>query len=134
MDKTFKQIPMSELRVKLPKLRRQVQVGNLRFVATHYGSVAAYVLPLKDVEGILDEEGNPIVKQWQEMPLTKFRDELTNAWELLLSGTDCIYLTFHNRRVVAFVSSRLTRHLSLPIVGDPNQILFLSSESENVVS
>lgn len=134
MDKSFKQIPMTELRVKLPKLRRQIQLGNLRFVTTNYGEVAAYVLPLSDVDDVLDEEGNPIVKQWEEMPLTKFRDELTHAWELLLSGTDCVYLTFHNRRVIAFVSPRLTRYLSLPVVGNPDQILFLSTESKNFVS
>lgn len=134
MDKSFKQIPMTELRVKLPKLRRQIQLGNLRFVTTNYGEVAAYVLPLSDVDNVLDEEDNPIVKQWEEMPLTKFRDELTYAWELLLSGVDCVYLTFHNRRVIAFVSPRLTRYLSLPVVGNPDQILFLSTESKNVVS
>jgi hypothetical protein len=133
MDASFKQIPMAELRVKLPKLRRQVQLGNLRFVVTHYGEVAAYVLPLADIDGVLDEEGKPIVKQWEEMPLTKFRDELTHAWESLLAGTDCVYLTFHNRRVVAFVSSRLTQHLSLPIIGNPDQILFLSSESKSFI-
>ena len=134
MDKSFKQIPMTELRVKLPKLRRQIQLGNLRFVTTNYGEVAAYVLPLSDVDDALDEEGDPIVKQWEEMPLTKFRDELTHAWELLLSGVDCVYLTFHNRRVIAFVSPRLTRYLSLPVVGNPDQILFLSTEFKNVVS
>ncbi len=134
MAKSFKQIPMTELRVKIPKLRRQVQLGNLRIVSTHYGEIAAFMLPLSDVYDVLDEEGNPIVKKWEEMPLTKFRDELTYAWERLQSGVDCIYLTFHNRRVVAFVSSRLTRYLSLPIIGNADQILFLSNEAEIYMS
>ena len=134
MDKSFKQIPMTELRVKIPKLRRQVQLGNLRIVSTHYGEIAALMLPLSDVIDVVDEEGNPIVKKWEEMPLTKFRDQLTYAWELLQSGVDCIYLTFHNRRVVAFVSPRLTRYLSLPIIGNADQVLFLSTEAKTYIS
>jgi len=134
MDKNFKQIPMTELRVKIPKLRRQVQLGNLRIVSTHYGEIAAFMLPLSDVIDVVDEEGDSIVKRWEEMPLTKFRDQLTYAWETLQSGVDCIYLTFHNRRVVAFVSPRLTRYLSLPIIGHADQILLLSTEAETYIS
>ena len=93
MKKNFKRIPMSELRIKLPKLRRQVQSGNLRVVCTHYGEIAAFLLPLQDV----DQEG-------EDISLTEFRDNLTEIWERLLGGADCIYLTFHKRRVVAFVN------------------------------
>lgn len=128
MNKRFKQIPMSELRVKLPKLRRQVQSGSLRIVCTHYGEVAAFLLPLRDVEAFNSEGEEPIIQTSEEMPLTKFRDQLTEAWERLLSGTDCIYLTFHKRRVVAFVSTRFTHHLSLPLIGDTDKVLFISSE------
>ncbi|MEM7795812.1 MAG: prevent-host-death family protein [Cyanobacteria bacterium P01_C01_bin.118] len=128
MNKRFKQIPMSELRVKLPKLRRQVQSGSLRIVCTHYGEVAAFLLPLQDVEAFNSEEEEPSIQTSEEMPLTKFRDQLTEAWEKLLSGTDCIYLTFHKRRVVAFVSTRFTHHLSLPLIGDTDKVLFISSE------
>jgi len=95
MKKSFKRIPMSELRIKLPKLRRQIQAGNLRVVCTHYGEIAAFLLPLQDV----DQEG-------EDISLTEFREQLTETWERLLGGTDCIYLTFHKRRVAAFVSTR----------------------------
>lgn len=128
MNKRFKQIPMSELRVKLPKLRRQVQSGNLRIVCTHYGEVAAFLLPLQDVDAFNSEGEESSIQKSEEMPLTEFRDQLTEAWERLLSGTDCIYLTFHKRRVVAFVSTRFTRHLSLPLIGDTDKVLFISSE------
>ena len=97
MKKSFKRIPMSELRIKLPKLRRQVQSGNLRIACTHYGEIAAFMLPLQDVDALQTGE---------DIPLTEFRDHLTEAWERLLGGADCIYLTFHKRRVAAFVSTR----------------------------
>jgi len=127
MNKSFKQIPMSELRIKLPKLRRQVQSGNLRIVCTHYGEVAAFLLPLQDVDALSSEEEISIQKT-EEIPLTEFRDQLTEAWERLLGGTDCIYLTFHKRRVVAFVSPRFISHLSLPLIGDADKVLFFPSE------
>ena len=95
MKKSFERIPMSELRIKLPKIRRQVQSGNLRIACTHYGEIAAFMLPLQDV----DQEG-------EDISLTEFREQLTETWERLLGGTDCIYLTFHKRRVAAFVSTR----------------------------
>jgi len=128
MNKRFKQIPMSELRVKLPKLRRQVQSGNLRIVCTHYGEVAAFLLPLQDIDALNSEEGALSFQKSEEIPLTEFRDQLTEAWESLLSGTDCIYLTFHKRRVVAFVSPRFTSYLSLPLIGDADKVLFFPFE------
>ena len=129
MNKQFKQIPMSELRVKLPKLRRQVQSGKLRIVCTHYGEVAAFLLPLQDIEAFESEEGGVSIQKYEEMPLTEFRTQLTEAWERLLAGTACIYLTFHKRRVVGFVSPRFMPHLSLPVIGNADRVLFVSSES-----
>ena len=128
MNKSFKQIPMSELRVKLPKLRRQVQSGNLRIVCTHYGEVAAFLLPLQDVNELNSGEGEAVIQRTEEMPLTEFRDQLTEAWEKLLAGTECIYLTFHKRKVVAFVSPKFTYHLSLPLIGDADKVLFFRSD------
>lgn len=128
MNKRFKQIPMSELRVKLPKLRRQVQSGNLRIVCTHYGEVAAFLLPLQDIVALNFKEGEASIQKSEEMTLTEFRDHLTEAWEKLLGGTDCIYLTFHKRRVVVFVSPRFTHYLSLPLIGDADKVLFVPSE------
>ena len=128
MNKRFKQIPMSELRIKLPKLRRQVQSGNLRIVCTHYGELAAFLLPLQDIDDLNSGEEEFGIQHSEEMPLTEFREQLTEAWEKLLAGTDCIYLTFHKRRVVAFVSSRFTNQLSLPLIGDADKVLFVSSD------
>lgn len=125
MSKSFKQIPISELRVKLSKLKRQVQLGNQRIVATYYGEVVGFLLPLDDVS---PESGVPI-DRWEEMPLTQFRDRLTETWELLQSGVDCIYLTFHTRRVVVFVSPHLFPYLPLPIIGNTDKMLTLPEKS-----
>jgi len=97
MKKSFKRVPMAELRIKLSKLRRQVQSGKVRIVCTHYGEIAAFLLPLQDVDDLQTGE---------DISLTEFREQLTETWERLLGGTDCIYLTFHKRRVAAFVSTR----------------------------
>lgn len=94
----------------------------------HYGEVAAFLLPLQDVDALNSEEGEISIQKSEEIPLTEFRDQLTEAWERLQGGTDCIYLTFHKRRVVAFVSPRFTHHLSLPLIGDADKVLFFPSE------
>jgi PHD/YefM family antitoxin component YafN of YafNO toxin-antitoxin module len=122
MNKQFKQIPMSELRVKLPKLRRLVQSGSLRVVCTHYGEVAAFLLPLQDIDDFNSEE-DINTRKVEEISLTEFRDRLTESWESLLAGTDYIYLTFHQRRVVVFVSPRFTPYLSLPLIGNADRVL-----------
>jgi len=119
---------MSELRVRLPRLRRQVQSGNLRIVCTHYGEVVAFLLPLQDIDDLNSGDHESQLQKIEEFPLTEFRDQLTEAWEKLLSGTDCIYLTFHKRRVVAFLSPRFTHLLSLPLIGNANQVVFSTSE------
>jgi hypothetical protein len=128
MNTRFTQIPMSELRVKLPRLRRLVQSGNLRIVCTHYGDVVGFLLPLKDVDELSSGEIEMSIQKSEEIPLTEFRDQLNESWEKLMGGTDCIYLTFHKRRVVAFISPRFTNHLSLPLIGRSEGSFLLSSE------
>jgi hypothetical protein len=118
MNKSFKQIPMSELRVKLPKIRQQVQSGNLRIVCTHHHQVAAFLLPLQDIDMLNSAECDSSIQKNEEIPLTEFRDQLTESWERLLRGVDCTYLTFHGRRVVAFGSPRLGSGIVLHCLSD----------------
>ncbi len=127
MSYSFKQIPMSEMRVKLPKLRRLVQLGKQRIVVTYYGEIIGFLLPIDD----LANDQIPITAS-EEMPLTKFRDQMTEAWEVLQSGIDCIYLTFHNRRVLVFLSPTLSQYLSLPIIGDADKIFVLSTQESSI--
>lgn len=62
----------------------------------------------------------------------EFRNQLTEAWERLLGGIDCIYLTFHKRRVVAFVSPRFTHYFSLPLIAKVLSLLELTSLLPNL--
>lgn len=131
MSNRFKQVPMSELRVKLPRLRRQVQSGNLRVVCTHYGEIAAFLLPLQDVEDI-NSSSDRSIESAKEMPLTDFREHLTESWEELSGALDCIYLTFHRRKVIAVVSPRFTSSLTMPLIGDANKLLKMLHPEINV--
>jgi hypothetical protein len=128
MIHSFIQIPMSELRVKLPKIRRLVQLGKQRVVVTYYGEIVGFLLPLDDI----DLNPHIPISKTEEMPLTKFRDQLTESWEIVQQEVDCIYLTFHTRRILVFASNRLAPHLSLPMIGDANKILFLSTSVEKI--
>lgn len=122
MNDRFKQVPMSELRVRLPKLRRQVQSGKMKVVCTHYGEIAAFLLPLQDIE-VIDSSEDVCIKSTEEMPLTEFREHLTESWEKLQEEIDCIYLTFHRRKVIAVVSPRFTSYLTMPLIGDADKLL-----------
>lgn len=122
MSKSFTLIPISEIRVKLTKLKRQVQFGHKRIVITCYGEAVGFLLPLDDLS---PEKGLPI-KRTEEMPLTKFREQLTETKELLESGIDCVYLTFHTRRVIVFVSCRLACYLPIPHIDTSQKVLLLN--------
>ncbi len=121
---TFKQLPLSDLRVSLPKFKRQVQLGMKRIAATYYGQVVGFLVPLKDVVG-LEEEG--WIKQTEEMSLSEFRTQMTECWERLQVEVDCIYLTFHTRRAAAFVSPRFMAHLPIPASDVAHKLLALNS-------
>jgi len=107
MIKRFDRVPMSELRIRLPKLRHQVQFNKCSIVCTRNGEPAAFLLSLHDAAALQIDD-----KRSEERSLADFRRTLTEAWEKLQDDTDCIYLTFHNRRVVAFVSDRIVGNLA----------------------
>jgi len=131
---SFKQLPLSELRVNLPKFKRQVQLGMKRIAATYYGQVVGFLVPLKDVAGLEDEGW---IRTTEEMSLKDFRGQMTECWERLQVEVDCIYLTFHTRRAAAFVSPRLMTHLPIPVSEVAHKLLSVSSgviESEELLA
>ena len=131
---SFKQLPISELRVSLPKFKRQVQLGMKRIAATYYGQVVGFLVPLKDVAGF-EEEG--WIEKFDEMSLSDFRAHMTECWEKLQIEVDCIYLTYHTRRAAAFVSPRLMPHLPIPIAEVTHKLLAVDSEileSDNLLT
>jgi hypothetical protein len=121
---SFKQLPLSDLRVSLPKFKRQVQLGMKRIAATYYGQVVGFLVPLKDLD-LADQEG--AIGKSEEMSLSDFRAHMTECWERLQVDVDCIYLTYHNRRAAAFVSPRLANYLPIPISEVAHKLLAVDS-------
>lgn len=92
-------VPLSKLRQKLSKYRRQVQAGEILPV-DYYKDRIGYLVSVSIAEGLT-------LKSEQETGLIDFRDNLNSAWESLESGVDCIWLTYHGERRLAFVSKRV---------------------------
>lgn len=130
---SFKQLPLSELRESLPKFKRQVQLGMKRIAATYYGQVVAFLVPLKDLE---EAEKDGAITSSEEMSLSDFRLHMTECWERLQVDVDCIYVTYHTRRAVAFVSPRIANYLPIPISEVAHKLLAIESgliKLENLV-
>lgn len=106
----MKQVPVSSLRAILPAIKRQVHLAKKQMAVTYYGDVVGFLVPLRSVAGF-EEKG--WIKSSQSISLARFRAHLTEYWESLQFDTDCIYLTYHRRKVVAFVSPRLSTQLQL---------------------
>lgn len=92
-------VPLSRLRQSLSRYRRQVQGGEVVPV-DYYKDRIGYLVPVAIATALqLSAE--------QEMGLIDFRDKLNSAWESLEAGVDCIWLTYHGERRLAFVSTRV---------------------------
>ncbi len=130
---SYKQLPLSDLRESLPKFKRQVQLGMKRIAATYYGQVVGFLVPLKDLE---EAEKDGAINNSEEMSLSEFRLHLTECWERLQLDVDCIYVTYHTRRAVAFLSPRLANYLLIPISEVAYKLLAIDSgliETSNLV-
>lgn len=93
-------VSISKLRQNLSQLRRQVQAGAVVPVE-YYRDRVGYLVPVAIADGL-----NPLSSQ--EMGLIEFRDDINQAWEAIDQGSvDCIWLTYHGERKLAFVSERL---------------------------
>jgi predicted RNA methylase len=108
-------VPISELRTNLAKYKREVQFGVKRLAATVYGEIVGYMITVNEARSI------DAIETQKSIPLTEFRDHLSVSWEELHTGVDCIYLTFHERPVVAFLSKHLYPHLNIPVTKDFEQ-------------
>ena len=103
----FKAVPLAELRASLLKIARQVRLKGARIAATHYGQEVGYLVPMKEVASLDISEG-----RGDDVALTVFRAHITEHWERLQFDIDCVYLTYHSRRVAAFLSPRLVERLA----------------------
>jgi len=112
---SYTQMPVTSLRVRLPKIRHRIQMGISRIVCTSYGKILGFLVPIKDIPW------DPDLTR-QSIGLTDFRDNLTDSFNVL-DATDILVLTFHSRSVIAVLSPRLATTLDLPLIGDPNLII-----------
>jgi len=104
-----------------------------RIAATYYGQVVAFLVPLKDLEGA---EKDGAIGKTEEISLSGFRLNMTECWERLQVDVDCIYVTYHTRRAVAFVSPRLTNYLPIPVSEVAHKLLAIDNgliEVENLL-
>ncbi|MBD1834502.1 hypothetical protein H6F61_17815 [Cyanobacteria bacterium FACHB-472] len=104
-----------------------------RIAATYYGKVVAFLVPLKDLE---QAEQDGAIGKSEEMSLSDFRLHMTVCWERLQIEVDCIYVTYHTRRAVAFVSPRLANYLPIPISEVAHKLLAIDNgliEIENLI-
>lgn len=115
MQQKFQQIPVSELRVKLPQLKGYVKASKLRLACTRYGCVVGFLVPLEDIDKFNASKESKINKE-EVWPLTEFRERLAEVNDLFIRGVDCLYLTAHKRRIIAFVSPRFAQWLPGPAV------------------
>jgi hypothetical protein len=95
-----KSVSTTELRVKLPRLRRDVSLKKEKIAVTFYGEAVGLLVPITDTEPITE------IKTTEEMSLSEFRNNLTINWEKMQFDCDCIWITSHGRKIMAFVSPR----------------------------
>lgn len=114
MDNNFEVAHIAELRAGMAKFKRQVQAGQKRIIVASHGRIVGFLLPITDFEG----DSLIPVENTEEISVSEFRNSISNAWDSLQSDIDCFYLTFHKRRVMAFLSPRLVKYLPLPIVSE----------------
>jgi hypothetical protein len=110
MELNFRIILFSELQTRFTHLKKQVQLGRKRLVITQESKIIGFLIPFKD----LADFDIPINKNI-EMSSTQFQEKLGK--DLIDKDIDCIYLTFHNRKILVFLSERLTPYIPLPLIG-----------------
>jgi hypothetical protein len=93
-------VSLSKLRADLSQFRRLVQGGEIVSIE-YYRQIIGYLVPLSVAEGL--KPGTTL-----EMGLGDFRAKISESWEAIdAGGTDCIWLTSHGQRKIAFVSPRI---------------------------
>jgi hypothetical protein len=95
-------IPISELRPRLAKLRPFIRAGKLQLVITCYGEIIGCLTSPEAIAQLLERDGLDV----QEMPLTRFRDHLHSARDMMILGCDVIQLTFHRQIELVLVNSK----------------------------
>ena len=108
MQNKVKVIPLTDIRNGLPKFRRRVQLGSAIILPTFYGDIVGAFVNLPTTETLF-------IQKFEETSISEFRANITQYWERLQAEIDCIYLTSHSRRVIAFASPKYITDLKIDL-------------------
>lgn len=108
MKNKVKSVAMHEVRNTLPKIRRQVQIGGATIFPTYHNGVVGVFISVPASKSLS-------IQVSEEVPITKFRESATEYWERLQAEVECIYLTSHSRKVMAFVSTKFIPDLKIEL-------------------
>lgn len=123
MQNKIRIVPLTDIRNDLPKFRRMVQLGKQVVIPTFYGDIVGLFVNLSSAETLS-------IHNFEEISITKFRANATQYWEILQIQIDCIYLTSHSRRVMAFVSPKYITELKIDLPTKTTNIIDCG-ETEN---
>ena len=98
------QMPISELRPSLAKLRPWIKLGKTRIAVTCYGQTIGYLTSIASIQSIQNAAS-------LEIPLKQLRDEIHTVRDSLIMGTDLVILTFHRKPELAFVHWKHAKNL-----------------------
>ena len=116
-------ITVIDVRSDMSRLRRRVQLQGEQIPVNYYGEIIGFLVPVEDARLLH-------LGVTKSMSLAEFRQSLTQNWESLVSEVDCIFLTFHRREALAFVSPRFQDDLQQ--LGGQEELSPSADESEDV--
>ena len=90
-------------------------------LSTHFGREIGLFVAVEDSANI--HVGKFAIETSKEIPLSKFDSLLAQSGENILNSTDCLYLTYRKRRVIAFVPYHLAEAVFLLMLRSPEERL-----------
>lgn len=113
----YYQVPLEEVKTELPKFKLSIKLGIRRIAVSQQGNVIGFLLPIKDIYTL--QENNVLNSNRSfKTSLSDFRRELVFYAEQLQSEQaklDCVIVTFNNREAIAFLHSKFTPYLNIPV-------------------
>jgi hypothetical protein len=109
-------IPLASLPERLKEIKRQIQLGHIRLAVGDGPKIGGYLIPLKDLEPIIEDEWIDEEKI-ENITLTQFRSKMVQCYQRLDQEVDCFRISLYTpaHQNIAFISNRFRVHLPIPI-------------------